>query len=495
MANPNNLFERMLRCKDPRKMSFEDEKDGYYLSTCALSTNDIPELLEIASQWGNPDWLHSLDSKTRTAKHADMLPVIAWRCLANLKDPLAIEPLVKLLGEFTDKNDFWIFEDLPIFLGKFGVAALAPLRRLVEDTTKSTFIRSAAIDAIDAVECYDSQNRAAVIDVFRNLLRAAETTDIRLNSSIVRILVDLRSTEAAEEIERAYAVNRVDVGLIGTWEKIRSELNIEGIGLKMPDEPYKENYPDFGTHNVHGDYAGYGDDEDYNNDDEDYYDDDEDYYDEEEDDDQASVTEAWILAFRVSPEGQEVIAKQGQISWIWSFFDFHRNYSDTILEAIDSDVLFDYLLAYCPRNVSVEPERGAEIIFELTKFFEFASRELNIEHSKEIVDFLQEANLFEDMRAELADPANFGMAKSICMEGMREGYDVNSQEGLDAFIKIYNQRRLQQLAAEQAVKTQEGTPRSFSNTPIRVEKTGRNEPCPCGSGKKYKKCCLRGGVD
>jgi preprotein translocase subunit SecA len=21
------------------------------------------------------------------------------------------------------------------------------------------------------------------------------------------------------------------------------------------------------------------------------------------------------------------------------------------------------------------------------------------------------------------------------------------------------------------------------------EKTGRNEPCPCGSGKKYKKCC------
>ena len=22
-----------------------------------------------------------------------------------------------------------------------------------------------------------------------------------------------------------------------------------------------------------------------------------------------------------------------------------------------------------------------------------------------------------------------------------------------------------------------------------VEKTGRNEPCPCGSGKKFKQCC------
>ncbi len=28
--------------------------------------------------------------------------------------------------------------------------------------------------------------------------------------------------------------------------------------------------------------------------------------------------------------------------------------------------------------------------------------------------------------------------------------------------------------------------------PVRREKkVGRNEPCPCGSGKKYKKCCGR----
>ena len=26
-------------------------------------------------------------------------------------------------------------------------------------------------------------------------------------------------------------------------------------------------------------------------------------------------------------------------------------------------------------------------------------------------------------------------------------------------------------------------------TTVRVEKVGRNAPCPCGSGKKYKKCC------
>ena len=25
--------------------------------------------------------------------------------------------------------------------------------------------------------------------------------------------------------------------------------------------------------------------------------------------------------------------------------------------------------------------------------------------------------------------------------------------------------------------------------PKRVNKIGRNDPCPCGSGKKYKQCC------
>ncbi|MDH4276050.1 MAG: UPF0149 family protein [Gammaproteobacteria bacterium] len=30
---------------------------------------------------------------------------------------------------------------------------------------------------------------------------------------------------------------------------------------------------------------------------------------------------------------------------------------------------------------------------------------------------------------------------------------------------------------------------ALAETPVRSEKVGRNDPCPCGSGKKYKKCC------
>jgi preprotein translocase subunit SecA len=37
-------------------------------------------------------------------------------------------------------------------------------------------------------------------------------------------------------------------------------------------------------------------------------------------------------------------------------------------------------------------------------------------------------------------------------------------------------------AAQQATRTVVA-PRSVG------DKVGRNDPCPCGSGKKYKKCC------
>lgn len=43
-------------------------------------------------------------------------------------------------------------------------------------------------------------------------------------------------------------------------------------------------------------------------------------------------------------------------------------------------------------------------------------------------------------------------------------------------------------AEEQLVKNAEKV------EPLRIaQPRGRNDPCPCGSGKKYKKCCGRAG--
>ncbi|MCP3957780.1 MAG: hypothetical protein GY719_08000 [bacterium] len=39
------------------------------------------------------------------------------------------------------------------------------------------------------------------------------------------------------------------------------------------------------------------------------------------------------------------------------------------------------------------------------------------------------------------------------------------------------------------------TRKSVTTAPRSTQRIGRNEPCPCGSGKKYKDCHLRDGQE
>jgi preprotein translocase subunit SecA len=52
---------------------------------------------------------------------------------------------------------------------------------------------------------------------------------------------------------------------------------------------------------------------------------------------------------------------------------------------------------------------------------------------------------------------------------------------LEAWDKLLTPERRKELYKEQ----------KSSGTVVKGKKTGRNDPCPCGSGKKYKFCCGR----
>lgn len=58
------------------------------------------------------------------------------------------------------------------------------------------------------------------------------------------------------------------------------------------------------------------------------------------------------------------------------------------------------------------------------------------------------------------------------------GVDLTDEAQVDAFLIDFLQANPNVLNGA-----------SSSKQPIRHEKIGRNDPCPCGSGKKYKKCC------
>ena len=58
--------------------------------------------------------------------------------------------------------------------------------------------------------------------------------------------------------------------------------------------------------------------------------------------------------------------------------------------------------------------------------------------------------------------------------------DLNMQDGMDSFYGEDN------LDIQQSKSTQIMNEKTI----VKSIKVGRNDPCPCGSGKKYKKCCL-----
>lgn len=65
----------------------------------------------------------------------------------------------------------------------------------------------------------------------------------------------------------------------------------------------------------------------------------------------------------------------------------------------------------------------------------------------------------------------------------------------ERFVKRQQQHKLEELAKKTRTKEEnEADEKLVAETkkvdPIRSDKkTDRNDPCPCGSGKKFKKCC------
>ena len=78
----------------------------------------------------------------------------------------------------------------------------------------------------------------------------------------------------------------------------------------------------------------------------------------------------------------------------------------------------------------------------------------------------------------------------ICGEVVRYAFQ------LEPMSQEERQAQLAQQKAEtkrvQRVAAAAGGPSPSTETVIRQKKkVGRNSPCPCGSGRKYKKCCGR----
>ncbi|MDD2228936.1 MAG: preprotein translocase subunit SecA [Candidatus Cloacimonetes bacterium] len=75
------------------------------------------------------------------------------------------------------------------------------------------------------------------------------------------------------------------------------------------------------------------------------------------------------------------------------------------------------------------------------------------------------------------------------MENMLKNANL-SHEDMSAFLHAQEQAQVQQFNQNMSAPPQFNNSPEEKLRPVRVAaKVGRNDPCPCGSGKKYKKCC------
>jgi uncharacterized protein YecA (UPF0149 family) len=74
---------------------------------------------------------------------------------------------------------------------------------------------------------------------------------------------------------------------------------------------------------------------------------------------------------------------------------------------------------------------------------------------------------------------------------MLDGFEKWVSENAERIVQMTNDK------AQISNQVKNSNPRNIDNLKLKIKnssnfsgkKIGRNDPCPCGSGKKYKKCC------
>jgi hypothetical protein len=454
-----SIVRRLCEAKNPRDLDDWEGRDGYYVAACRASVEDVPGLIDIVRKWLDPRWPDEAASAP-IDQDAELLPVTAWRTLADLKADAAIEPLIELLCELDDEFDDWASEELPHVFGKIGESAIEPLIQVAKNDSNPEFIRSTAARGLRCVADYHAETRDRIVACLTEMLANAVDDDLQFNTTLMVELVELHAVEAAEPIERAFAANLLDIGMIGNWEDVRRQLGVEGLGLTMPEHPHNSierlrgqmgcgifsDQPIFLPDGIK-DKAAQA------------------YY------------ERAFETFSRSAEAKQIIEQHGDLQWFRMLLEFGLSYRGETVDEMTLDSVMEFVFDYVPRKVSTDADSAASIIGELSMFWKYLDRVYKLPNAKAIADWLEAGGRVAQLESDLSDPSNFGMAKSIFMLGKNAGYDMTSEAGMSQFVAVYNRSlSSRQTSATPAAKGQ---------------RVGRNAPCPCGSGKKFKKCCGR----
>jgi len=160
--------------------------------------------------------------------------------------------------------------------------------------------------------------------------------------------------------------------------------------------------------------------------------------------------------------------------------EYARVYEGAAPEELDQGTLRAVLLDTFPRKITAERDFFEKVPPVVEAVLRWMASEGILPDGESLAEVVR--GWADQIVAAATDPANWGPGKEFMMQALRAGVDTTNREALQQFMVDYN-RRIQMVRAQQ--------PPVQAPIPIVEDsaRVGRNDPCPCGSGKKYKKCC------
>ncbi len=147
-----------------------------------------------------------------------------------------------------------------------------------------------------------------------------------------------------------------------------------------------------------------------------------------------------VSLFAESPEGAGLQARGIRPGrYLGMFLDYELRYVGAAPAEMEAGDIAETLDVFAEK-VTGRPEDLEEVIPELEAFCDFAQRPFEATQAASWKrEIERQAASF---RRSLRDPGHWGMAKSMMMEGLARGFDLNTEQGINQWMQIFQAEQL-----------------------------------------------------
>ncbi len=424
-----------------------------------LSKDDLPQLLELLTD-------STLLNAPVESKEV-WVPQHIWRALGQLADESAIPELVTSFNTLI--HDHNATDELPTVMAMIGVAAQQPLGDFLLNTHNSEVARIIAAQALQNIAEKIPASRALSVKYLTKQCALLDKTTSDLNTLVLCNMIDLKAAESIKEIQALCQHEMIDPFTVGDIEDIE-------IALGLRDERETER-PDYGyvysrehrdqlepesteeieislDEELEGYLLEYGNDQSIYN---------------------SSSLDGFFTAITCSPT---TILPSKWMPTIWGgekttpafpdqattnlFTSAIMTFYNQVVRALRSHTYSALFLQreYQDETVLIVDEWCVGFMRGLTLWQPVAGDDL--ERLKQLlkpITLFGTAHHIDELKE--MSPSDIETQQAAIEENIRQLFDY-----------FVTQRRPSEIIVNETANA------------------GRNDPCPCGSGKKFKKCCL-----